>query len=368
MSLLKSRLKRERLAARIVRAKARGDLKKSSSKTEFLKIGGRKIYPGEKKTIQLPIANLYDFTSLEIPIHVVRGKHSGPTLFLSAALHGDEINGVEIIREVIKSPLLENLKGTLIAIPVVNIFGFHNKSRYLPDRRDLNRSFPGSKTGSLAARIADLFMKEIVSKCTHGIDYHTGAIHRSNFPQIRASLDNEQTRQFAKSFNAPIIIDSRMRDGSLREAARKKKVKILLFEGGQALRFESDTIAVGVKGTFNAMRSIGMLESDNAQVKYDSIVAHDSFWLRAPNSGTVRLLVKLGSYVKKGEVVALILDLLGETQIEMICPESGIVIGVNHLPLVTLGEAVLHIATIEKLNKRELKKRGFIFPQPDVDE
>ncbi len=331
-------------------------------------INGTKIAPGERKTIMLPVAELYDFTALEIPVHVIRGKKDGPVMFLSAALHGDEINGVEIIREIIKSPLMDDIKGTLIALPVVNIFGFQNKSRYLPDRRDLNRSFPGSKFGSLAGRIAHLFMREIVSKCTHGIDFHTGAIHRSNFPQVRACLDNKATMDFANSFNAPIIIDSSMRDGSLREAARNKKVNILLFEGGQALRFESDVISMGVRGTLQAMANIGMIEDEKVEnTKYESIVAKDSFWLRAPNSGTVRMGVQLGTYVKKGQVVALILDLLGDVEIEVVSPEDGIVIGVNHLPLVTLGEAILHLATVERLNKRELKKRGFIYPQADID-
>ncbi|MCO4754203.1 MAG: succinylglutamate desuccinylase/aspartoacylase family protein [Bacteriovoracaceae bacterium] len=331
-------------------------------------INGTKIAPGERKTVMLPVAELYDFTALEIPVHVIRGKKDGPVMFLSAALHGDEINGVEIIREIIKSPLVDDIKGTLIALPVVNIFGFQNKSRYLPDRRDLNRSFPGSKHGSLAGRIAHLFMREIVSKCTHGIDFHTGAIHRSNFPQIRASLDNKATMDFASSFNAPIIIDSSMRDGSLREAARSKKVNILLFEGGEALRFESDVISMGVRGTLQAMSNIGMIEDEKVEnTKYESIVAKDSFWLRAPNSGTVRMGVQLGTYVKKGQVVGLILDLLGDVEIEITSPEDGIVIGVNNLPLVTLGEAILHLATVERLNKRELKKRGFIYPQADID-
>ncbi len=234
----------------------------AKKKKKKFTIGDVAVSPGERKTIMLPIARMYDFTALEIPVHVIRGKEPGPALFLCAALHGDEINGVEIIREVLKDPQLKDLRGTLIAIPVVNIFGFQNKSRYLPDRRDLNRSFPGSKNGSLAARIADFFLKEIVSKCTHGIDFHTGAIHRSNLPQIRASFDDEDTKKFAAAFNAPIMVDSHMRDGSLREAARKKKVNILLFEGGQALRFEKDVIEKGVSGTLRAMGAIGMIETN----------------------------------------------------------------------------------------------------------
>jgi predicted deacylase len=201
--------------------------------TDILTIGGVKIKRGERVKIQLDYAALYDYTKLTIPVEVIRGKEKGPVLFISAAIHGDELNGIEIIRTLSKKKFLKRLKGTLILVPIVNVFGFHNQSRYLPDRRDLNRSFPGSKSGSLASRLAYIFMKEIVSKCTHGIDLHTGAIHRTNLPQIRACLDDLKTKELAEGFGAPVVINSNLRDGSLREAARRKKVSMLLFEGGE---------------------------------------------------------------------------------------------------------------------------------------
>ena len=204
---------------------------------ENLVIDGQTIKPGERKKIFLRIAALYDYTDISIPIEVIRGKVDGPILFISAAIHGDEINGVEIVKRVLKRVSIDKLKGTLIAIPIVNVFGFNNLSRYLPDRRDLNRSFPGQKNGSLASRLASIFMKEIVHKCTHGIDLHTGAVHRTNLPQIRACLDDAATKTLAKSFGVPVVIDSTLRDGSLREAARRKGIPMLLFEGGEALRF-----------------------------------------------------------------------------------------------------------------------------------
>lgn len=234
-------------------------MKEPQTKVVPFKIGGQNILPGERKQIQIKIAALYDYTDLNMPIEVIRGKEDGPTLFISAAIHGDEINGVEIAKRLLQKKELVKIKGILIIIPVVNVFGFNHKSRYLPDRRDLNRSFPGSPKGSLAGRLANIFMKEIVSKCTHGIDLHTGAIHRSNLPQVRAFLDDKKTAELAHAFGVPVILHSRLKDGSLREAARKKRVKTLLFEGGEALRFEEEVIRSGLRGCLSVMREIGML-------------------------------------------------------------------------------------------------------------
>ena len=185
--------------------------------TEPFCINGHNIRPGTRTTIDLPAGRLYTHAPMSIPVHVIRGKRDGPRLFVSAAIHGDEINGVEIIRRLLKLSALRQLRGTVLAVPIVNVHGFINHSRYLPDRRDLNRSFPGSEKGSLAARIAHLFMEEIVTKSTHGIDLHTGAIHRSNLPQIRANLENKETENLAHAFNVPVIISSNLRDGSLRD-------------------------------------------------------------------------------------------------------------------------------------------------------
>ncbi|MCW8901464.1 MAG: succinylglutamate desuccinylase/aspartoacylase family protein, partial [Gammaproteobacteria bacterium] len=206
------------------------------------------IKPGTRMTIDLPAARLYTHAPMSIPVHVVSGKTTGPRLFLSAAIHGDEINGIEIIRRLLKLPALKRLQGTLIAVPMVNVHGIINHSRYLPDRRDLNRSFPGSEKGPLALRLANLFMKEIVEQSTHGIDLHTGAIHRSNLPQIRANLDNDETEKLARAFDVPVIISSNLRDGSLREAAAEFGIPMLLYEAGEALRFDEVAIRAGVKG------------------------------------------------------------------------------------------------------------------------
>ena len=217
-------------------------------------IAGHNIALGETKQLEIPMVRLYTNTTMGIPVFVKRGKRPGPTLFLSAAIHGDELNGIEIINRIINSKALSKIKGTLIAVPMVNVYGVLNQSRYLPDRRDLNRSFPGSKKGSLAGRMAHQFLNEIVDKADYGIDYHTGAIHRSNLPQIRANLDDQETLDLAKAFSIPVLLNANLRDGSLRQAAVDHGAKVLLYEAGEALRFDELCIRAGVKGTINVMR------------------------------------------------------------------------------------------------------------------
>lgn len=335
---------------------------KLSAKKNVLKIGTEKILPSERKKFQLEVASLYDYTKLYIPVEVIRGKEEGPILFISAAIHGDEINGVEIIKRLLQKPILNKIKGSLIVVPVVNIFGFNNKSRYLPDRKDLNRCFPGTANGSLGSRLAHLFIKEIVSKCTHGIDLHTGAIHRTNLPQIRACLDDPQTKNLAKNFGVPVIINSKLRDGSLREAARKKKISMLLFEGGEALRFEENVIKSGVIGCLSVMEQIGMtpqLQKNRGKTSVNSFIAQDTFWVRASHSGSFRITKKIGDRVVTGETLAIISDLYGCEPYKINAPEDGIIIGASTIPLVNKGDAMIHIATFK--NTQKVKKALDIF-------
>lgn len=324
-------------------------MKKKNITTKVFKIGGTPIKKGERKRVFLEVASLFDYTKISIPVEVIRGKKEGPTLFISAAIHGDEINGVEIIKRLLKRKSLSKLKGTLILIPIVNVFGFNSRSRYLPDRRDLNRLFPGSEKGSLGARIAKIFMKEIVNKCTHGIDLHTGAIHRTNLPQIRACLDDEETHELANSFGVPVVIDSALRDGSLREAARKKNVKILLFEAGEALRFNENAIKSGVTGCLSIMRKIGMLpklkEAKASQMPKKVFTANKTKWLRAGHSGTFELHKHLGEQVAKGDKIATISDPFGEDAHTVYAEEAGIIIGASTIPLVNQGDAIAHVAS-----------------------
>ena len=249
--------------------------------SQIVRIAGSKFGPGERARIDLPIADLSTRVPITMPVHVINGKHDGPQLFISAALHGDEISGVEIIRRVMKLSALKRLRGALIAVPIVNMPGFLNLSRYLPDRRDLNRSFPGSSKGSLAARLAKLFLDEIVTGCTHGIDLHTGALYRDNYPQIRANLDHPEAERMARAFSIPLVVDAAFREGSLRSAAHEYGVPVVVYEAGEALRFGEAGIRAGVKGVTRVMRELGMLPPRNgAKPAHDPLILRSCRWHR----------------------------------------------------------------------------------------
>ena len=317
-------------------------------------VGGHAVAPGSREVIDLPVADLYTNTSLHMPVQVLNGRTSGPTLFVSAAIHGDELNGVEIIRRLLTQKALKQLRGCLIAVPVVNVHGFLNQSRYLPDRRDLNRSFPGSKSGSVAARLAHTFSREIIEQCDYGIDLHTGAIHRSNLPQIRANLDDERTRELAKAFTVPVIINAAVRDGSLRGHASELNVPTLLYEGGEALRFDEFAIRAGTRGVLNIMRALDMLPARKSARSYpEPLVATSTSWIRAPASGVVRARAKNGQRVKRGETLAVISDPFGyeETVVESNC--NGIIIGQSNIPLAHEGDALVHIARFDSVSLAE---------------
>jgi uncharacterized protein len=311
------------------------------------KLGGVEIPAGERGTVGLPMARLYTHSEVTVPVHVVHGRQAGPTLFVSSTIHGDEINGVEIIRRLLKSRTLEHFKGTLLAIPVVNPFGFIQRSRYLPDRRDLNRSFPGSPKGSLASRLAYLFMGEIVSRCSHGIDIHTGSNFRSNLPQIRACLDDAETVRLAKSFGVPMVIHAEVRDGSLRGAVAEKGLPILLYEAGEALYFSPTAIRIGVRGVLNVMRAIGMLPPSRKKSCLAPVVADKTSWVRASMSGIFEKRVALGGMVREGELLGILRDPLGDGREEVRAPAPGVVIGQSNLPLAYEGDALINLARVK---------------------
>lgn len=317
----------------------------ATAKQPELVIGGVSIAPGTREVIDLRVAPMYTHDDLSITVQAIRGKRPGPTLFISAAIHGDEINGVEIIRRLLQHRALKNLRGTLLAIPIVNVYGFLNHTRYLPDGRDLNRSFPGSSKGSLTGRVARTFVQEVVKKCSHGIDLHTGARHRSNFPQIRADLDDEQAAAMTRAFGVPLAIDAKIRDGSLRNCAGELGIPVILYEAGEALRFEEVYIRAGVRGIINVMRSIGMLPSSRSRKSLpEPIISNETTWVRAGESGVLRTFAALGDKVSEGQTLAIVADPLGASETPIVAPEDGVVIGRTHLPLVYEGDATFHIA------------------------
>lgn len=312
-----------------------------------LTIGDTIIQAGQRTTVALPMAKLYTRTDMTLTAHVIHGRKPGPRLFICSTLHGDEINGIEIVRQVLKRKDINNLHGTLIAIPVVNSFGFIQRSRYLPDHRDLNRSFPGSEKGSLGSRLAALFLKEIVAGCTHGIDLHTGSNHRFNLPQVRAGLDDPETERLAHAFGAPVVINSHVRDGSLRAAMADMGITVLLYESGEAFRFDDLSIRTGVKGIVSVMRAIGMLPPKMAP-NQAIFKAHSSKWVRAPISGMLTNSVKTGKMVEKGDILGHVCDPFGENERTVCAPLSGLVIGRLNMPLVYQGDALFHLATREE--------------------
>lgn len=314
-----------------------------------LEIAGTTLAPGERRTIQVPLARLPTHADLTLPIHVIHGRRPGPRLFVSAAIHGDEINGAEIVHRLLLSRSLRHLRGTLVAVPVVNVLGFLTTSRYLPDRRDLNRHFPGSERGSLASRLARLFMDVVVDGSTHGLDLHTGALHRSNLPQVRCSLDDEETLRLARAFGAPVVVHARLRDGSLREAARERGIPMLVYEGGEALRFDEVVIRAGVRGARSLMRCIGMLPERRPTVPpVEPLVARSSRWVRAPEGGVLRTTTRLGQRVRVGQRLGVIADPFGEHDTDVVSSAAGMVMGQHRLPLVHEGDALFNVAVLDE--------------------
>lgn len=321
-------------------------------------IANTEILRGTRVTINLELPKLYN-TPTNLPIRVIRGRKDGPIVFISAAIHGDELNGIEIIRRLRKLNILNKLKGTLILVPIVNVYGIMNLSRYLPDRRDLNRSFPGSIKGSLASRVAKTFFDEIVSRCDLGIDLHTASIHKSNLPQVRTNIDNEYTFKLACAFEAPVVLHSELRDGSLRSVAQDSGIPILLYEAGEALRFDELCIRIGVKGIINVLREMKMLPSLSKKTFKTPIITRNSAWIRTNESGMLRTVKALGDIVKKDEIIAFIDEPLGDDSFEIKSPFDGVIIGKSEIPLVQEGDAVFHIGKLKDLESAEIKLEYF---------
>lgn len=308
-------------------------------------LGGEVIAAGSRRTVDLPVSVLSDHTPVTLSAHVVHGRKAGPVMFVSAAVHGDEVIGVEIVRRLLRAAPVNRLAGTLIAVPIVNSFGFLNQSRYLPDRRDLNRVFPGHGAGSLAARLADLFMTEIVRRCDVGIDLHSAAVGRDNFPQIRLTPGSKRLRALGDAFGAPVTLISKVRDGSLRMEAGAAGVDVLLYEAGEGLRFDEFAARAGVAGILRVMEKLEMVAGRGVpRARGLSVFCERSSWSRAPSGGLLRTLKASGEYVEKGAVLGVISDPFGEREVEVMAEGPGIVIGRTNLPVVNEGDALFHIA------------------------
>ncbi|MGB5791777.1 succinylglutamate desuccinylase/aspartoacylase family protein [Poseidonibacter sp.] len=330
----------------------------SSNISDNFVLAGVNIPRDTNITINIELPKLYN-TPTSLPVRVLRGKKDGPTIFVSAAIHGDELNGIEIVRRFRKLNILKKLKGTIILIPIVNTYGVMTLSRYMPDRRDLNRSFPGTKKGSLASRVAKIFFDEIVSKCVLGIDLHTASIHKSNLPQVRTDINNEFTYNLAKAFEAPVVLHSELRDGSLRSVAQEKGVSILLYEAGEALRFDETSIRIGVKGIVNVLRELDMIPKNPKKIKKLPIITKSSQWIRSTESGMIRTIKALGDTVKTDEIIAYIDEPLGDDSFEIKAEFDGVIIGKSESPVIQEGDAIFHIARFKNLETAENKVEYF---------
>ena len=317
------------------------------TKSEPFVIGGETIAPGATRDIAFPITTLATGTPSSLGVRVLHGARSGPAVFVSAAIHGDEIVGTAVVQRLAQELDPAALAGTVLLVPVANIFGFMTRSRYLPDRRDLNRSFPGSAGGSLAGQLAHVFYREIVGRCDLGIDIHTAAIHRYNLPQVRIAAGNKRLVELAMAFGAPVIIESPLRDGSLRELAQQKGVDMLLLEAGEALRFDRLSVETGVAGVTRVLAHLGMIEADDGLTEVGIPArANRSVWVRAPRGGTAHFARSSGDPVRAGDVLGCVTGLFGEEPQDMVSPIDGIIIGHATLPVVHQGDALFHIAEI----------------------
>ncbi len=344
-------------------------------------IGGQTVAAGERRLIDLPVSKLSNHTPVSLPVHVLHGERPGPAMFVTAAVHGDELNGVEIIRRVLRTLQPGSIRGTLLCVPVVNAYGFIGRSRYLPDRRDLNRAFPGSANGSLAARLAHLLLTEVVKRCQLGIDLHTAAIHRVNLPQIRCDLaKNDRSRELGLAFGAQVMLESPERAGSLRRAAREAGIDVLVYEGGEGLRFDEFAIQAGVDGIARVMLKIGMLEQPDSMFEgaeqgranmnlKPALVANAAKWVRSPEGGVLRTHKRIGDTVTEGETIGVIANPYEENDTPVRSPRRGIIVGATTLPIVNMGDALFHVAwREEKGEDKGMARDAAAEPVMDEDE
>jgi len=308
-------------------------------------INGETVAPGTRARVDIPVSTLSNHTPVNLSVEVLHGRRPGPVLFVSAAIHGDEVIGVEIMRRLLRATPLKGMAGTLLAVPIVNTFGFLGHSRYLPDRRDLNRVFPGTSEGSMASQLAHIFMHEVVRRADVGIDLHSAAIHRSNLPQIRLTPGNARLQELGRAFGAPVIMESKLREGSLRMAAEMAGVDVLLYEGGEGLRFDEFAVRAGLNGILRVMHHLKMIGGKSVpKVPAPPVRATRSTWYRAPRGGLFRGYLTLGDAVQPGTVLGAVANAFGDIETEMVADVTGIIIGRANLPVVYEGDALFHVA------------------------
>jgi len=320
---------------------------------------GESIEPGEIRDVTLAIGESYSSMTVRIPIQIRRAEKEGPVVFVTAALHGDEINGTGAIRELIQDSDFNLTSGTVILVPVLNLLGFDRFDRYLPDRRDLNRSFPGSSKGSLASRMARIIFDEIVSRCDYGIDLHTAAIRRTNYPNVRGDLTNAKVRKLAKAFGVEVILNGKGPVGSFRREATKAGCPTIIMEGGEVWKVEPGIVRSATKGVKNVLRSLNMLAGEHEPPAFQMTIEH-SKWIRADHGGFMQFHINPGDLVEKGQPLITNTTLLGREQKTLRAPFDGIVIGMTSLPAIGPGEAVCNLGKLpDGFSPHDLTQKRF---------
>ncbi|MBO6793390.1 MAG: succinylglutamate desuccinylase/aspartoacylase family protein [Balneolaceae bacterium] len=309
---------------------------------EIISINGEEIKLGENKTLNLNVAKLPTHTSIDLSVDIFRAKKDGPVLLLTGGLHGDETNGIEIIRRMISNKKLQPEVGTVVAIPIVNVYGFIFNQRGVPDGKDINRSFPGAKVGSLARMIAYTLMQSILPVVDCGIDFHTGGASRANYPQVRCSFNQPEAKKLASAFSAPVMMHSNLIKNSFRMAAHKKGKPIIVYEAGETLRFDEMAINEGIKGTMRVMNYLGM--KPYQEEKPTTRIVKKSAWIRAKKSGLFNATAALGDVVSAKQELGYISEPFGGRKAKMLSSRDGIIIGLNNNPIVHKGDAIIHLA------------------------
>tara|TARA_R110002049_G_scaffold300467_1_gene491352 strand:- start:1757 stop:2731 length:975 start_codon:yes stop_codon:yes gene_type:complete len=319
----------------------------AETKTDILTILGEQIKLGEHKEVNFDVANLHTSSSVNVPVIIERSKKPGPTVLFTAGIHGDEVNGVEIVRQLIAKGINKPKCGTIICMPVINIFGFINLKREFPDGRDLNRVFPGSPSGSLAGRVAYKLIHDIIPHVDFIIDFHTGGSGRFNAPQLRYAKDNRQLNDLAKAFGAPFVLYSKNLSKSFRTTCYKLGKPLLLFEGGKSFHIDDVVTNSGVNGSKRVLKHLGMLKSSfKASIpKKECVFINESKWLRAKYSGMFKASIQIGTQVKKNDVLGNITDPYGKFNYFVKASNTGYIINVNESPIVYQGDALFHITT-----------------------
>lgn len=319
-------------------------------------IAGQRVAQGESRSLTIKFSESYLGSPVTIPIHVHRARKPGPRVLLTGCVHGDELNGMGIIRELLYDQPPKLVRGSLVCIPVVNVYGLEHHTRYLPDRRDLNRDFPGSPSGSLSSRLAHVIFNKVVRECDILIDFHSAAVRRTNYPNIRADLSQPATRTLARTFGCELIVNGKGPVGSLRRAATAAGIPAIILEAGEVWKIEPGVVNVGVRGVMNVLKNLEMVRGTIVPPRYQTRISRTT-WVRAERGGTLSFNVNPGDLVEKGQLLATNCNIFGDERRQILSPGDGIILGMTTMPVVKPGDATFHIALLSRSTLQRVRSK-----------